>query len=144
MCENFHRQFSAFQWQKRLVISLRRNIYKKGLKTTERRKQRTVENILQYLLIYFTYFFITLGTFLRLHHFISSNPFLFQLSTHHNFDVIMTTMAYQITSLMVVYSIAYSGANQRKHQSSTSLAFLWGIHRVSNAENDSIWWRHHA
>ena len=34
-------------------------------------------------------------------------------------------MASQITSLTIVYS----GADQRKHQSSASLAFLWGIHR---------------
>ena len=48
---------------------------------------------------------------------------------HHYSDVIMTTMASQITSLAVVYSIVYSGADQRKHQSSTSLAFVRGIHR---------------
>ena len=47
----------------------------------------------------------------------------------HYSDVIMTTMAVQITSLPVVYSIVYSGADQRKHQSSASLAFVWGIHR---------------
>ena len=41
----------------------------------------------------------------------------------------MTTMASQLTSLTVVYSIVYSGADQRKHQSSASLAFVWGIHR---------------
>ena len=38
-------------------------------------------------------------------------------------------MASQITSLMIVYSIFYSGADQSKHQSSASLAFVWGIHR---------------
>ena len=31
--------------------------------------------------------------------------------------------------LMVVYSNVYSGVDQRKHQSSTSLAFVRGIHR---------------
>ena len=41
----------------------------------------------------------------------------------------MTTMASQITSLMVVYSTVYSGADQRKYQSSASLAFVRGIHR---------------
>ena len=51
-----------------------------------------------------------------------------QSPRHYN-DVIMTTIAYQITSLTVVYSTVYSDANQRKHQSSTSLAFVWGIHR---------------
>ena len=44
-------------------------------------------------------------------------------------DVIMGAMAYQITSLTIVYSTVYSGADQRKHQSSASLAFVWGIHR---------------
>ena len=34
----------------------------------------------------------------------------------HNIDVIMTTMASQITSLTVVYSTVYSDADQRKHQ----------------------------
>ena len=47
---------------------------------------------------------------------------------HYN-DVIMTTMASQITSLTVVYSIVYPDADQRKHLSSASLAFMWGIHR---------------
>ena len=47
----------------------------------------------------------------------------------HYTDVIMTTMVSQITSLTVVYSTVYSDADQRKHQSSASLAFVWGIHR---------------
>ena len=38
-------------------------------------------------------------------------------------------MASQITSLTIVYLTAYSGADQRKHQSSASLAFVRGIHR---------------
>ena len=36
---------------------------------------------------------------------------------------------FQITSLTIVYSTVYSGADQRKHQSSASLAFVRGIHR---------------
>ena len=48
--------------------------------------------------------------------------------THYS-DVIMVAMASQITSLTIVYSTIYSGADQRKHQSSPSLAFVWGIHR---------------
>ena len=48
---------------------------------------------------------------------------------HHYDDVIMTTIASQITSLTSVYSTVYSDADQRKHQSSASLAFVWGIHR---------------
>ena len=47
----------------------------------------------------------------------------------HYIDVIMTTMASQITSLTVVYSTVYSDADQRKRQISTSLASVWGIHR---------------
>ena len=72
---------------------------------------------------------------------------------HYN-DVIMGTMASQITRLTIVYSTVYSGADQRKHQISASLAFMLGIHpavtgefpaqRASNAENVSIWWRHHV
>ena len=38
-------------------------------------------------------------------------------------------MASQVTSLTIVYSTVYSGADQRKHQSSASLAFVRGIHR---------------
>ena len=48
-------------------------------------------------------------------------------NSHYN-DVIMHTMASQITSLMIVYSSVCLHADQRKHQSSTSLAFVWGIH----------------
>ena len=65
---------------------------------------------------------------------------------HHYGDVIMGAIASQITSLTIVYSTVYSDADQRKHQSSASLAFARGIHRGpvnSNAENVSIWWRHH-
>ena len=41
----------------------------------------------------------------------------------------MNMMASQITSLTIVYSTIDSGANQRKHQSFASLAFVSGIHR---------------
>ena len=47
-------------------------------------------------------------------------------SNFHYIDVIMTTMASQITSLIVVYSTVYSDAGQRKHQSSALLPFVWG------------------
>ena len=48
------------------------------------------------------------------------------MCTKHYTDVIMTTMASQITSLTAVYSIVYSDADQRKHQSSASLALCPG------------------
>ena len=41
----------------------------------------------------------------------------------------MDTIASQITSLTIVYSALYLGADQSKHQSSASLAFVWIIHR---------------
>ena len=41
----------------------------------------------------------------------------------------MGVMASQITSLTIVYSTVYSGADQRKHQSSAALAVVRGIHR---------------
>ena len=47
----------------------------------------------------------------------------------HYSDVIMGAMASQITSLTIVYLTVYSGADQRKHQSSASLAFVRGIKR---------------
>ena len=49
--------------------------------------------------------------------------------SYHYDDVIMGAIASQITSLTIVYSTVYSGADQSKHQSSASLAFVWGIHR---------------
>ena len=42
----------------------------------------------------------------------------------------MDTIASQITSLAIVYSIVYSSADQRKHQSSASLAFVWGTRKM--------------
>ena len=42
----------------------------------------------------------------------------------------MGEIAFQITSLTIVYSAVYLDADQRKHQSSASLAFVWGIDDV--------------
>ena len=62
---------------------------------------------------------------------------------HHYSEVIMDTMASQITSLMIVYSTIYSGADQRKHQSSMSLAFVRGIHRwrVNSPHKGPVTWK---
>ena len=68
---------------------------------------------------------------------------------HYN-DIIMSVMAFQIPGVSIVCSTVCSGADQRNQQSSASLAFVRGIHRwfpsqrASNAENVSIWWRHHV
>ena len=61
----------------------------------------------------------------------------------HCNDVIMTTVASQITSLMVVYWTVYSGTDQCKHQSSASLAFVWGIHRgpVNSVHKWPVTWK---
>ena len=70
--------------------------------------------------------------------------------THYS-DVIKSAMASQSTSLTIVYSTIYSGVDQRKHQSSTSLfegnspvTGEFFAQMASNAENVSIWWRHYA
>ena len=76
---------------------------------------------------------------------------LSDLSLHYH-DVIMSTMASLITSLTIVYSTVYLGVDQRKHQSSALLAFVreftgdgeFPAQMASNAENVSIWWRHHG
>ena len=62
----------------------------------------------------------------------------------------MGAIVSHITSLTTVYSFVYSDADQRKHQSTASLAFAgnspgtgeFPAHMASNAENVSIWWRH--
>ena len=57
-----------------------------------------------------------------------SNAHIALQQFHYN-DVIMGSMVSQITSLTISCRTVYSGADQRKHQSSASLAFVWGIHR---------------
>ena len=41
----------------------------------------------------------------------------------------MGAIVSQITSLAIAYSTVYSGADQRKDQSTASLAFVWDIRR---------------
>ena len=55
--------------------------------------------------------------------------FITEFKVVHYNDVIMGTIMSQITGLTIVYSIVCSSADQRKHQSSASLAFVRGIHR---------------
>ena len=84
-------------------------------------KQTTLVYILDFVWVSgFFFFFFRLLLF---------SVFAKQDDEMHYIDVIMITMASQITSPTVVYSIVYSGLDQRKHQSSASLAFVWGIHR---------------
>ena len=73
-------------------------------------------------------------------------------TTYHYNDVIMGTIAPQITSLAIVYSTVYSERSKK-----TSKLRVTGIcagnspvpdecpaQMASNAENVSIWWRHHV
>ena len=46
--------------------------------------------------------------------------------SHYN-NVIMSAMASQITSLTIVYSTVYSGADQRNYQSSAPPTFVRGV-----------------
>ena len=71
----------------------------------------------------------------------------------HYSDVIMSAMASQITIVSHFCSAVCPGADQRKHQSSASLAFVWGIHRwpedsphngTATRKIFSIRWRHHV
>ena len=52
-----------------------------------------------------------------------------RLIASHYSDITMDAIPSQITSLTIVNSTVYSDADQRKHQSSASLAFVRGIHR---------------
>ena len=65
----------------------------------------------------------------------------------------MRATASQITGVSIVYPTVGSGTDERKHQSSVSLAFVRGIDRwpvnsshkrpVMRKMFPSIWWRHH-
>ena len=69
----------------------------------------------------------------------------------HYSNVIMGAVAPQITSVTIVYATVYTDADQRRHQSFASLAFVRGFtgdrwipaQMASSAENVSTWWRHH-
>ena len=53
---------------------------------------------------------------------------MFLLKDHYS-DVIIRAIASETTDVSNVYSTVCSGADERKHQSSASLAFVRGIHR---------------
>ena len=66
--------------------------------------------------------------------------------------VIMSTMASQITSLTIVYSTVYSRRRSKKTpklrvtglcEGNSPVTGEFPAQRASNAENVSIWWRHH-
>ena len=63
----------------------------------------------------------------------------------------MGAMAFQITSLTIVYSSVYSGTDEKKSKLRVTGLCVWNspvsgefpAQMASNAENVSIWWRHH-
>ena len=61
----------------------------------------------------------------------------------HYSDLIMSTMASQITGISIVYSTICSGADQRKHQSSASLACVRGIQQwhVNSRHKGPVMWK---
>ena len=70
----------------------------------------------------------------------------------HNNDVIMSAMVYQLTSLTIVYSTVYSRCRSKKTsklqvtglcQGNSLVKGEFPAQRAGNAENLSIWWRHH-
>ena len=71
---------------------------------------------------------------------------------YHNNDVIMNAMASQITGVSIVYPTVCLGADHKKSKLCVTGLFKgnspvtdeFPTQRVSNAENVSIWWRHHV
>ena len=61
----------------------------------------------------------------------------------HFQGIIISSMASKKNSVLVVYLIVCSGADQRKHQSSMSLAFVKGIHcwLVNSPHNGPVMWK---
>ena len=73
------------------------------------------------------------------------------LNNHHS-DVIMSAMS-QITGVSIAYSTIFSGADKENPPKlrvtglcggKSSVTGEFPSQRVSNAENVSIWWRHHG
>ena len=71
----------------------------------------------------------------------------------HNSDVIMSEMASQITGIAIACWTVCSGADQRKKlkpriaglcEGNQAVTGGFPSHMTSNAENVSIWWRHHG
>ena len=74
------------------------------------------------------------------------------LSRSHYKHVMMSAMASQFTSLMIIYSTVYWGTYQRKIKSLRHWPLCGELtgdrwipaQRASNTEDVSIWWRHHV
>ena len=67
---------------------------------------------------------------------------------HYSDAIMMSAMSTQITSLTIVYSTIHSGVDQKKTSKLRVIGLCEGYgefpaQRASNAENVSIFWRHH-
>ena len=70
----------------------------------------------------------------------------------HYSDAIVSAMVSQITCVSIVYSTVCSDADQRKYQfrvtglyeGNSPVTNEFPAQRARNAENVSIWWRHHG
>ena len=70
----------------------------------------------------------------------------------HYIDVIMGAMLSQITGLMIVYSTVYSAADKKTSKlrvtglcaGNSPVIGEFPAQMASNAENISLWWRHHG
>ena len=70
----------------------------------------------------------------------------------HYSDVLMGKMAYQITSLTIVYSTVYSGTSKKTSQlrvtglcaGNSPVTGEFPAQMACNADSVSIWWRHHG
>ena len=76
------------------------------------------------------------------------NNISYQMETHYC-DVIMSAMASQITGVSIVCSIVGSGGYHKTSKLRVTplcrgFTGEFPAQKVSNAENVSIWWRHHA
>ena len=73
------------------------------------------------------------------------------IKNNHYSDAIMSVMASQIASLIIVYSTAYSGVDKKNIKAPRTGLFdgnsvvtgEFPAQRASNMKNVSIWWRHH-
>ena len=78
-------------------------------------------------------------------------PSSYKGSHKHYSDVIMSAMASQITSLTMVYSTVYLGADQKTsklratglYEGNSPMTGEFPAQRASNAEKVFNWWRHH-
>ena len=79
----------------------------------------------------------------------NSDSVVIWLGMCHYRNVIMGMMTSQITGLTIVYSTVYSGAGQRKLcvtglcVGNSPVTGEFPAQMASNADNVSIWWRHH-